>query len=260
MTISHEWGPTVKTIHILRKPSVWIYTKTFGFLSDGILPISEYIIKRIKHFKRPYLKVPILADFDECEDQHNIEDKDKFFLYCVYAAYTRVVYKIIDAYVQYIKDGGNYQLKLVLSGDEGQINVIRKYINEKRMDFEIKILTKLPYRELQIYYKKASALIIPLDPNSEQDKARFSQKIAEYLSSCSPVISNDVGEISFYFKDKENIFLCDYSIKGFNDIFKWISCHEREAKSVGMNGFKLGKEEFNYKLFGKEIHDFISTI
>ena len=68
---------------------------------DGILPISEYIINKIRHFNKPYIKVPVLADFDESDNleaEQRCAEEKSFFLYCVYAAYTRVIYFIIDAY------------------------------------------------------------------------------------------------------------------------------------------------------------------
>ena len=60
-------------------------------------------------------------------------------------------------------------------------------------------------------------LLIPLDPNSLADIARFSQKIAEYVSTSRPIITSNVGEIPYYFKDKENAIICEYSAKSYAD-------------------------------------------
>lgn len=257
--ISHEWGPTVKSTHYLRKPSVWLYSKTFGYFVDGILPISEYIIKKIKHFNKPYLKVPILANFDNAPI--NKANREQYFLYCVYAAYSRVIFTIIDSFKKYIIEGGDFNLILVLSGSKEQIAIIETYIsNDKLLRDRIIIKTKVPYKELIEMYCKSSGLIIPLDPNSEQDEARFSQKIAEYLSSGSPIISNNVGEIRYYFTDRKNIITCDYSTEGFVNAFTWITNNKESASNIGRNGFCLGEKEFNYKVFGKKIKDFLELI
>ncbi len=259
IVISHEWGPTVTTTHPMRKPLVWLYSKTFGYFADGILPISEFIINKIKHFNKPFLKVPILADYNHVPIVTSA--KEKYFLYCVYAAYFRVIFKIIDAYKKYVSDGGDHLLILILSGSKEQISYIESYFNkDELLNKKIIVRSKVPYKELLHLYSNAHGLIIPLDPSSEQDKARFSQKIAEYLSSGSPIISNNVGEIKSYFLDKKNIIICDYSIQGFANVFKWISNNEKLAKEIGTNGFYLGKQEFNYAIFGKKIHNFLNNI
>ena len=109
-------------------------------------------------------------------------------------------------------------------------------------------------------YANALALIIPLDPGNIQDEARFSQKIAEYLSSGSPIISNNVGEIRYYFKDKENIILCDYDIDGFVEVFKWVTRNPDKAKQIGVNGLNLKKKEFDYRELGDRLHKFMQSL
>ena len=73
-------------------------------------------------------------------------------------------------------------------------------------DFVI-FIQQIPYVELIEIYESSLGLLIPLDPNSLADIARFSQKIAEYLSSSRPVITNNVGEIPYYFTDRKDIII-----------------------------------------------------
>lgn len=257
-TISHEWSPTVKGIHPLRRPFKNLYIKTFGLYSDAILPISEYIIDRIKFFRKPYLKVPVLASFDDTPIEKK-ETSEKYFLYCVYAAYTRVIIPVIEAYMEYLKsaNSNNYKLILVLGGSDSQVGGVVDYLIRHGYEKNVSIRRKVPYDELMRLYKNAAGLIIPLDPNAEQDYARFSQKIAEYTSSASPIISCKVGEVGLYFKDKESAILCDYSKKGFVNAFLWITEHPLEAERIGKKGFEVGKSFFNYRIVGKRLSDFL---
>lgn len=124
----------------------------------------------------------------------------------------------------------------------------------------IDIKSRLPYSELYYEYLTASALLIPLDPDSEQDKARFSQKIAEYLSTGTPVISCKVGEIPYYFEDRKNMIFADYTIEGFADSMLWIQNNEGKARSIGNAGFQTGVKFFDYKLFGNKLHEFLQNI
>lgn len=257
VAISHEWGPTLKGNRKIKYWMYCIYAKTFGWYTDGILPISEYIIENIKHFKKPYFKVPILAEFTK-EEQDDIE-KSNYLVYCASVEYKRVLIMLINAYKIYADNGGNIDMSLVLNGPERMIEDIEKYIESCGMKERIVIKTKLPYNILTQEFKHAQALIIPLNPDYEQDKARFSQKIAEYLSSKSAILTNKVGEINFYFKEDEAI-TCDYSETSFADAFKWIEEHQEECKSIGIKGYKRGEADFNYKTVGKELKNFLESL
>lgn len=258
VVISQEWLPTIKRKLWIQNLTSSLYAKTFGKHVDAILPISEFIINKIKHFNKPYLKVPILADYP---DETPEEDKINTFLYCVYANYFRVISFIIDSFSLYYNTVDNpYSLTLILTGSPIQIERVKKYIDEKRLTDAIIIKTKLPYPNLIKAFKSARALLIPLNPDFEQDKARFSQKIAEYLSSATPIISNNVGEIEYYFTNNKNIILSDYSIGGFANTFKWVQDNPDIASQIGLEGFNLGKQEFNCIKFGEKLDNFLNTI
>lgn len=258
VSVCHEWNPTITTFHPLRRSFANYYAAVFGKYVDGILPISEYIIKKISHFKKPYLKLPILSDFSK---ERKRADKSSGFVYCVSAEYYRVIKMCVDAYCNYENEKKEvFPLTMVISGSHQYQDVVKTYIREHNRFNNIVIKTKLPYDELIELYANATALLIPLDPSSEQDEARFSQKIAEYLSSGTPIISNKVGEINYYFEDKKNIILSDYSVDGFCETFEWITTHQREAAMIGKAGFELGKREFNYAVYGKKLKDFFEEI
>jgi len=262
VVIAQEWGPTLTSLHWIRKPSLIIYSKTFGYFVNGIFPISEFIINKIKHFNIPYMKLPILSDFNNSDilvSKTNI--KFKYFLYCVFAIYTRVIYFIIDVFHYYLNMNNEKKLILVLSGDEEEISLIENYIINLDLACRIIIKSKLPYSELLSLYKNADALLIPLDPNHQQDEARFSQKIAEYLSSGTPIISNNVGEIKYYFEDKVNVILAsDYTVLSFYKALIWVDENPIKSKDIGLKGYELGRVEFDYRKYGKMTHDFILKI
>lgn len=258
VVISQEWLPTVKRKYWIQNVSAAFYSKTFGFDVHGILPISEYIIRRIKRFKKPYLKTPILAKFP---NEIAKAKKGNYFLYCVYADYYRIITSLLSGYKKYcFLHTNSYNMILVLTGSDFQIQRVYNYIHSENMGDKVIIKTKLPYSELLSHFRSARALIIPLDPNHIQDEARFSQKIAEYLSSGVPIISNKVGEVKNYFTDKENIILTEYSSDGFANAFTWVQSHPKEAERIGVKGFTLGLENFNALKFGCDLHQFFLSL
>lgn len=257
VTISHEWGPIIKNLKTIRIISHKLFANTFGWFSDGILPISEYIIEKIKHFNKPYFKLPIMADFNE---KYEFTPKaENNFVYCASVYYIRIIKMIINAYALYKERGGIVKLTMILNGPDNYKQEIAEYIETKQLTERITIKSKLPYKDLVNEYFNAKALLIPLDPNYEQDEARFSQKIAEYLSSKSPIITNNVGEIKYYFNDEE-IIKCEYSKEGFAEAFEWIENNLEKAKRVGEMGYQRGKKEFDYRKLGIEMFSFFNSI
>lgn len=262
VVISHEWMATFNHKNIFRRWLEKSYSLFFGYMADGILPISEYIIKKIKRFNKPYLKVPVEGDFSKLP---LITDKEKYFLYCGSAGYARVISLVIDGFVEFIKNNTEFcnsffKLVLVLSGADWEIEVIKRMITEKKIVNYVDIEQKVPYNDLIMMYSRAAGLIIPLDPKCEQDKARFSQKIAEYLSSGTVIISNPVGEIPLYFESGKNMLLCDYTVDGFSNSFEWIAKHPGEAQQIGFAGFAVGKVFFDYVIQGKSLHNFFKGL
>lgn len=258
VVISHEWLPTLTTVHPLRRPFNVLYTKLFGKLVDGILPISEYIIEKIKPFEKPYIKVPVLSEFN---GKFTEKKACRYFMYCVSGDYFRVIRIVLDAFKKFNDvDSKGFKLILVLSGTEKSIGAVKDYIEGNELNHNVETYHQLSYDDLCRLYKNASALLIPLNPNSEQDHARFSQKIAEYVSSSAPIISCPVGEVPLYFKDKKTAILCDYSEQGFEGAFRWVSEHEDEARQIGLNGYDIGDKYFNYKVAGKKLYDFLCKI
>ena len=255
--ISHEWLPTIHSRTKFQKYSKLIFAKYFGYLVDAILPISEYIIRKIKHFDKPYFKLPIMANFDDTFVSHFTGEKK--FVYCASLDYYRIVQMIVNSYSVYILNGGSIKMVFILNGTINKIEQIKEYIDAKHLSSLIEIKTILPFKDLLNEFRNAAGLIIPLDPHYEQDEARFSQKIAEYLSSKSPIITTNVGEIKYYF-DSSNVVLCEFSESGFADAFKWIELNPMEASNIGIRGYEKGRNTFNYKNLGLEMYEFFKLL
>lgn len=258
VVISHEWLPTCHRDSALVRHMFKIYANTFGNDVDGILPISEYIIERIKKFNKPYLKTPILAEFPAQQPERQ---DNKQFAYCVFVDYRRVIDMVINAYRQYRSESGNpHSLILILTGDTRKIDSVREYIAANGLENDCIVKTAVPYAELEDIFRESSALLIPLDPDNEQDTARFSQKIAEYLASGSPVLTNNVGEIRNYFTPGQDVITFEYSESGLAKAFSQIEIHSVDLNKIATNGFNLGKTEFNYASFAPKLITFLRSL
>ncbi|SHE77460.1 Glycosyltransferase involved in cell wall bisynthesis [Bacteroides luti] len=238
------------------KISHYLNDRTFGYFVDGILPISHFLMDKISHFHKPFFLLPILADYDFVP---NIQQpQSDYFLYCGVCGYYRVISTIIKSFAHFVQKGGRQNLILILSGDK---RLIENDINACNLSERVTIMQNVTYLELLQLYSNSLALLIPLSPSSLQDKARFSQKIAEYLSSSRPIITVNVGEIPYYFEDKRNAFvLNELTDNSLCEAMLFVAAHLSLADEVGANGYKTGKESFNYLTVCEKLHNYLSII
>lgn len=255
--ISHEWLPTLNHPTILHRALRKIYSKLFGYGVDAILPISDYIIEKVSHFDKPILKTPVLGEFPPID---SIGNHSSGFVYCGSIDYERAFMTLVDAYEIYVsKNKDPYPLTLVLSGRQDRIAETRSKIS-KQNHGKINIVSGISYTELYNLYKAAVALLLPLDPENIQDRARFSQKIAEYVATGTPMITNPVGEICNYFSDRKSAIINQFSPEGFAESMEWIATHTDEGIRIGREGWNIGNREFNYLTFGERLHSFLESI
>lgn len=259
VSIFHEWHYSFphKGIKGVSNKMIDLY---FGRFADGILPISKFLEEKAARFGKPMLKVPVLADFYAIKGNETDQARG-YFLFCGHSRFFRLIRIIIDAYQLFVSEKGSQDLVLVLGGEVADVDNVRCYVASLGLQNRIKILTQVPYSELINNYKHALALLIPLDPANKQDQARFSQKIAEYLSVGRPLITVNVGEVSNYFADKQNAFIAqDFNAAEFLKQLKFVSENVELADRVGLNGYNMGKEAFDYRPNGMNLYNFLKSI
>lgn len=232
----------------------------FGLsLPDGNLPISNLLIDFLnkKVPKKPYLKIPIIAEFSKFDLPKEGSD-ESYFLYCGAAEYSEVIYFILDAFDQL--EENDYYLYLVIGGDPENKQKVKDKIALSKNKDRVRFFTRLPYSDLIQKYLNASALLIPLR-FTVQDTARFPHKIGEYLASGNPMISTNVGEVKHYFKDGETAIISEsYEVDAYREKMQFVIDNPSEAKAIGLRGKTFGLETFDYPVFGKEIKSFIEEI
>ena len=236
-----------------------LYDRYAPQLVDAVFPISEFLINDLKKVapRKKYLKVPVLTDFERYNGTETLNGQ-KYFLFCGAANYIEIVKFIIDSY-ELLGSTAAF-LYLVINGSEKHIQDIREYISNTVHKERIKLLSKLTDKQLNNYYKNAMALLIPLRPTL-QDTARFPHKIGEYLASGSPVVSTNYGEVRYYFKDMENMLIADsYDIKLFAAKMQFVLDNAAEVQRIGMNGRSMALNNFEYKLYGERIVNFLDGL
>ena len=189
-------------------------------------------------------------------------NKKRQLVYCASIVYYRVITVILAAFTTLHNVHSDVVLKLVLYG--GGKNMYKRLdddICRLGLKGNVEVLHHVETADLKRLYRESLLLLIPLDPSKKQDKARFSQKIAEYLSSATPLLTVKAGEIPYYFTDGVNAFVADdMSAESMFERMNYVLENIKESEDVGKRGFALGKDKFDCRTVGKDLHGFLSRV
>lgn len=255
----HEWHFGFSNSGCLRKIEAFLRDYSFGYFVNAIFPIGHFLKEKCNHFHKPNMLIPVLADFDVDFKQTKIANH---FTYCCAGEYLLRNTLILDSFSKLIKPKQyqDVQLILVIQGNERVLKKTETLIQSYVAKTNIIIKNGIPREELDNIFASSIGLLIPLDPNSLQDKARFSQKIAEYIASRRPIITSAVGEIPFYFKDKESAVIAQYDVQGYCEAMRFLVDHKSLADEIGKSGFLVGKRFFDYRECGRKLKMFMEMI
>ena len=246
-----------KRFQIGKKINDKLFDRYAPLITDGVLPISEFLINHINKVSpsKRYLKIPGLTDFEKYDGIETLQNK-KYFLFCGHVGYKEIIQFTIDSFGLLIN--ASAFLYLVINGDENDILEIKKHANLNIHKDKIRIFSRLTEKELFTFYKNAIALLIPLRPTF-QDIARFPHKIGEYLASGNPVISTNYGEVKYYFTNGVNMLLAEsYDINLFADKMRFVIDNQEEAQKIAIEGKNMAIKLFDYRYKAKEIDDFLT--
>lgn len=255
-TLFHEWHIGYTQRNIIYKIEAWIKDKTFGYFLNGIFPISHFLFDKGKHFHKPQMILPIMSTYNRNRQPYTNSNN---FTYCGHANYLLRNNLILDAFKIIHKKYPQAKLTLVLFGNKKQMYDVNQLIQNTHTQ-SIIIKSQITKEELHKLYDTSLALLIPLDPDSIQDKARFSQKIAEYLDSKRPIITNNVGEIPYYFSNETNAMIVDYTPESFANAMMQLINNTSLANDIGKEGLKTGMKYFDYKNNGVEMIKFLQKL
>lgn len=154
------------------------------------------------------------------------------------------------------------QLNLVFTGDPGRARKAYALDLAKKLKIEQNIIFTgfLPVDQLCWSYQNAAALICCRSDTAYANFG-FPTKLAEYLCSGRPVITNEVGDVRMYLRDGENVFLSKSDdSSNIAQVMKEILNNPDRAEIVGMKGRQVAREQFHYSNFTKSVDGFLRRV
>ncbi len=253
-TLFHEWHMGIKGEPIHRRFDYFLVDSLFGYSLDYIFPISHFLENKAKRFKRPMALLPVMSSYDRVV---RINNASNYFSFCANGLYLLRNSLILDAFRIVVRKYPNIQLKLILFGSNSTIDKVRDLIYHLGIQDNVFFESQVSQERLYDIFDGSIGLLIPLQPNSLQDVARFSQKIAEYVGSKRPIITSSVGEIPYYFKHKESAMIAEYSPEGYAHCMEELLLDPLLADKIGQNGYLVGVNNFDAVLNANKILNLI---
>lgn len=241
----------------------YFFEKYAFHLVDGIISISNFLLEHIKEKapQKSILKIPVLANFEEIlKIQQRLEHRNdiKYFAFCGSVGYIETIRFILHAFDKV--NSSDVHLFLIVNGKEGEIKHLHYEIQLMEKKNFIQVYQNLSYQKLIEMYCQSIGLLIPLR-DTIRDKARFPHKIGEYTATARPIITTNIGEIPFYFKDKVNAIISDeYDVDKYAAELDWVIENSEKTAEIGKEGYIVGKKHFDYKLYKDEIKNYIISL
>lgn len=224
-------------------------------LWDGAFCISHFLMEEC-HKTSPKTKTmlvyPICNFTFYNEKTTGMSINEDYMLFCSSVSYQSVVRFAIKSYLQ-SKASEVMRLVVVLSGDRQRIDKLKKEFPE------VTFLYDIDYTLLIDYYRKAKALLIPLRDNV-RDKARFPHKICEYVAAKGLVVTTNLGEMPYVFKDGENALVANgYDINTFSEKLDMLAT-SHDFMPIRNNCYQMGLELFDIHAYLTPMKAFLDSV
>ncbi len=226
-------------------------------LWDGALCISHFLEEachKISAKTKTLLVYPIcnFSTFNKSPFEDKVDIERDYILFCSSESYQSVVEFIIKAY-NISQVANRLQLVMVISGNRNKIETLRRKYPE------VSFLCNLEYDRLLAYYRNAKALLIPLRDNI-RDKARFPHKICEYAASKGVVVTTNLGEMPYIFKDGDNALVAQgYDVETFAQKLAQLTTN-MDFTPLKERCYKTGLQHFDIHAYKDRVRDFLNEV
>ena len=239
------------------------YIKKLMALYDGLIIISNNLLNYYKNELREkvdYKLIPVLVDCSEFDKV--VAEKQDYIAYAGNLSQEKDgIYTQLKAFSKASKVYPN--LKFYVIG-KAQHQESQKKVNALVDKLGIKdkvIFTGFVSREFLVKtFKNAKALML-FKPEGIQAEYCFPSKTAEYLASASPVVTTSTGELKNYLVHQHSAMLSDpKDHDGLAKNLIEVLSNEKLSTTLSNNGYRVAKDNFDYKMQSREIVNFIKAL
>jgi glycosyltransferase involved in cell wall biosynthesis len=244
-----------------------LFDRIIPGMSSGVLAISTKIVEYLKREgldEDKIMHLPILVDCNRFIHPSNspvssLAEKH-YFLNSGALDSKEGLEFILDAFASVSRK--HDQLFLVLTGapETSRKTCILDFAKNLGIERRLVFTGFLSTDQLSWAYQNALALLC-CRANTAFANYGFPTKLAEYLSSGRPVITNEVGDTALYVKDRENAFLTrSQDAQSISAAMEAVLSSPSMAEEVGLNGRKVAVERFDYVNFIHPLDAYLRSV
>lgn len=250
-----EYWSSVRDYKGLDRVDKYLYDRLYYYFADKIICISDFLISKVNKSSRDkIIKIPVITDYEKFKIKGIKERiiKGRYFVFCGSENYYELIDFVVSAFEEQARRNDAMLVLITKTSNDLSMRLKNSIVKDR-----ISIFSDISYDALINLYCFSIALIIPMR-NTDQDKARFPHKIAEYCASGRPIITNCVGEIGNYF-DNSNAYICsDYDFREYAEIMSLSINQPLVSDMVGAKSFETGNLYFNYQSYSSKLHKLFS--
>lgn len=248
----------------LRERQGLIKQKIESRYCDGIICISHFLVKYYKGFGIKEKKLFLMPSTVDTERFVVSAEKPFLFDYIGYFGGLTFSRDHIDVLVKAFVplSEKNPEIHLVIGGfcTEPERQQLKNLISDLRLSEKVILLEYLPRAEI-VKYIVNSHILVMVRAKDLETSASFPSKLTEYLVTSKPVVTVDVGEISYYLQDGLNAFLVEPgdSLKLCEKLDFVLNNYDL-ALEVAERGKELTNTIFNYKVQAGRMIEYINSL
>lgn len=263
-----EWWPgTAQQTRI----NHWLYHHLMFHWSSGALAISRLIETRIRTIARPgypILRVPVLVDADEIDQQRHLPPNQAgidapYLFWCgMVDGYRQDPLFLIQVLAK-IKPLRSLRPQLVLSGpcsDQCREELLTAADDHGLEAGRVVITGFIDDAELFRLATHATAFLLPLW-DDDRSQSRFPTKVGLFAAAGKPVITSEIGEIRYFFSDRHTALFAPPG-----DVEAWAAQINALLNNEGIRVTMADHVRtdllpcFEYRQFGQRLKSFFSTL
>ena len=241
---------------------IWskIYVNTLYKCFDGMIIMTEPLLQYFKPLVRKrckLIKCPMTVDMSRFEDVSVDNEYGNYAAYCGNMSGNKDgVENLIEAFSYVEKIHPDFKLVMV-GGTDSEQEFSRIKDKVKNLGLRNVIFTGGIERDAIPGILTNAKILCLARPSSLQSTGGFPTKLGEYLSTGHPVVVTAVGDIPSYL-DRTNSFIVEPdNNKLFGEAMNEILEDYEKASMIGLKGREVAMSNFNYKVQGDRLHQFM---
>jgi glycosyltransferase involved in cell wall biosynthesis len=223
--------------------------------------LNSYFSKLLSK-KAKIITIPMTVDMDRFKLERDPVQIEKYIAYSGYISNKKDGVDILIRSFAAIAAGyPEYKLYIIGGTNEkGLIESLKSLCADLGIKEKVVFTGKVDNNEIPKLIVNASILALAR-PSSLQAQGGFPTKLGEYLSTKNPVVLTDVGEIKNYLIDGVSAYISEPdSVEAFSKKLEECLSDKEKASEIGINGYKVALNNFNYKSKAFALKDFLLNL